>query len=250
MVSLSPCLEIERRAQSAPLEKTEPISAAREKERRTALDKRPLYGPPEPTEEEIARNYARRFGFQRWVHPLPGPKRRMPLRRSRAFGAPRPGQRPHECRSGHCGVDIGGKRWGEPVMATHEGVVDRINRTPDGNGGLYIRLSHRGGTVFTQYFHLAAIAPRVRRGSRIDAGEVVGLLGETGVDNSGPHLHFTISVKPAGAQREIYIDPEPLIALWPVREGPRVSAAARKGPGVPVGVAGHYKGTLASSPAL
>jgi hypothetical protein len=80
-----------------------------------------------------------------------------------------------------------------------------------------VRISHRGGTVFTQYFHLAAIPRGLERGSIVKSGDVIGLLGDTGVKESGPHLHFTIAVKPGKEWPERYIDPEPLIALWPLR---------------------------------
>jgi len=152
-----------------------------------------------------------------WVHPLAGPKRRMPIRGTRIFGAARGGNRPLECMGGHCGVDIGGEVWGEPVLAAHDGVVDRVQRDPDhGHGGLYVRLAHREGTVFTQYFHLAAIPRRIRPGLPVSAGDVIGLLGDTGVKDSAAHLHFTVSVKQSPTDPEQYIDPEPLIALWAV----------------------------------
>jgi murein DD-endopeptidase MepM/ murein hydrolase activator NlpD len=175
-----------------------------------------------------------------WIHPLAGPVRRMPIRDSRVFGAERAGDRPPECYSGHCGVDIGGDVWGEPVLAAHDGVVDRIQPGPNvAHGGLYVRLSHRGGAVFTQYFHLAAIPRRLTPGTEVQAGEVIGLVGDSGVHNSGPHLHFTISVRPSADAPEHFIDPEPLIALWPVSipiYGTTASiASAHVVPGRPVG---------------
>jgi len=175
----------------------------------------PVYGPSwPPTEAQWVAVISRDV----WLHPLNGPIRRMPARDSRVFGAERDGKRPPGCRNGHCGVDIGGEVWGEPVMAAHAGVVDRVHLGPnEDNGGLYVRLAHRGGTVFTQYFHLAAIPRWIRAGREVAAGEVIGLLGDTGVKKAGPHLHFTISVKAAPHMAEQYIDPEPLIALWPLR---------------------------------
>jgi murein DD-endopeptidase MepM/ murein hydrolase activator NlpD len=151
----------------------------------------------------------------------------MPIRDSRVFGAERPGDRPIECANGHCGVDIGGEIWGEPVLAAHDGVVDRVQRGPNEHrGGLYVRLAHRDGTVFTQYFHLAAIPPWLEVGRHVRAGEVIGLVGDTGVKNSGAHLHFTISIRPGPDEPERYIDPEPLIALWPLHMEGKLSAAA------------------------
>jgi hypothetical protein len=167
-------------------------------------------------EAERAR-WTESLSTDRWVHPLAGPKRRMPIRLSRVFGAERPGHRPIECNAGHCGVDLGGEVWGEPILAAHDGLVDRVQRDPDrGRGGMYVRLAHRDGTVFTQYFHLAAIPRELTAGDEVEAGEVIGLLGTTGIKHSAPHLHFTVSVRSSGEGPEQFIDPEPLVALWPV----------------------------------
>jgi hypothetical protein len=201
----------------------------------------PQFGPTwPPTEKE----WLAEIASDAWIHPLDGPVRRMPIRDARVFGAERPGDRPAECRSGHCGVDIGGEVWGEPIHAVHDGVVDRVQRGPnEDHGGLYVRIAHRSGTIFSQYFHLAAIPKQLQPGARVKMGEVIGLLGDTGVKRSTAHLHFTISVKPSALVPEQYIDPEPLIALWPVRVpvqgGAMVSVEAA--PGVPLGVGGHHK---------
>ena len=129
-----------------------------------------------------------------WIHPLAGPDRRMPVRDSRLFGAERVGDRPSECRGGHCGIDLAAA-YGEPVFAVHDGVVERVQRglNPD-HGGRYVRLVHRDGAIATQYFHLSEIPRRIVEGARVKAGEVVGFAGLTGVKRSEPHLHFTIEV--------------------------------------------------------
>src|SRR5262245_654177 len=151
------------------------------------------------------------LGRDAWIHPLAGPVRRMPRSDARVFGAVRPGNRAVECRNGHCGVDLGGEIWGEHIHAVHDGVVDYVQRGPNAqHGGQFVRISHRGGTVFTQYFHLAAIPRRIERGAIVKSGDVVGLVGDTGVKESPPHLHFSISVKPPQAKYEKYMDPEPL----------------------------------------
>jgi murein DD-endopeptidase MepM/ murein hydrolase activator NlpD len=174
-----------------------------------------------------------------WIHPLDGPVRRMPISDSRVFGAERPGERPAECRSGHCGVDIGGEVFGEPVHAAHDGVIDRVQRGPnEDHGGLYVRIAHRDGTVFTQYFHLAAIPRRIVPGLAVKAGEVIGLVGESGVKHSKAHLHFTLSVKPSPTMKEQYIDPESLIAIWPLRvpvTAPSMVLNSSAAPGIPRG---------------
>jgi hypothetical protein len=173
-----------------------------------------------------------------WFHPLAGPERQMPHNHLQAFGAERPGDRPADCLSGHCGVDVGAGLWGEPVRAVHAGVVERVNRGPnEAHGGLYVRLSHRAGTAFTQYFHLAAIPRTLTPGTQVEAGQVIGLLGDSGIKQSAPHLHFTISVRPHKGAAERHLDPEPLLSIWPLwidDEGPggaRVSTTAP--PGMP-----------------
>jgi murein DD-endopeptidase MepM/ murein hydrolase activator NlpD len=173
------------------------------------------FGPEWPPSET---SVLAALGRDSWIHPLAGPVRRMPLRESRVFGAVRPGNRPIDCRNGHCGVDLGGEIWGEHVYAVHDGVVDFVQRGANRDrGGAFVRLAHRDGTVFTQYFHLAAIAPGLSRGGIVKGGQVIGLLGDTGVKESEPHLHFTVSIRAYKDGPEKYIDPEPLIALWPLR---------------------------------
>ena len=173
------------------------------------------FGPAWPPTEA---SLLEALGRDAWVHPLSGPYRRMPRSDSRVFGAVRPGNRPIECRNGHCGVDLGGELFGEQIHAVHDGVVDYVQRglNPD-RGGRFVRISHRNGTLFTQYFHLAAIPRELHRGSVVKAGDVVGLLGDSGVKESAPHLHFAMSVRTSKDGAERYIDPEPLVALWPLR---------------------------------
>jgi murein DD-endopeptidase MepM/ murein hydrolase activator NlpD len=207
----------------------------------SAPDRTPLpgsFGPEWPPSEA---SLLADLGRDAWLHPLAGPIRRMPSRDSRVFGADRGhGERPIDCRKGHCGVDLGGEIWGEQVHAAHDGVVDRVQRgANDAHGGHYVRLAHRGGTVFTQYFHLAAVPRWVEVGAPVKAGDVIGLLGDSGVKESSAHLHFTVSVRPASDWTEVYVDPEPLIALWPLRipldGSPIVLVSTGGTPAVPLG---------------
>ncbi len=221
-----------------PLKPSAPI-AAPAVAAAAVVPEEPAFGPAWPPTEN---DWMAEIAHDAWLHPLDGPVRRMPIRDARVFGAERPGDRPGECRGGHCGVDLGGEVWGEPVHAAHDGVVDRVQRGPnEEHGGLYVRLSHRGGTIFTQYFHLAAIPKWIQPGVKVKMGEVVGLLGDTGVKHSTAHLHFTVSVKPSADVPERYIDPEPLVALWPLRmpvNGGGAMVTASAAPGVPLGAGG------------
>lgn len=151
-----------------------------------------------------------------WLHPLAGPARRLPIRASRKFRAPRDGLRPDECGSGHCGVDLG-EEAGESVFATHDGVVERVVFDDVGLGGRYVRLNHRGGTLTTSYMHLGSVRPDLTPGVPVHAGDPLGTIGDTGINHSGPHLHFQIGVRARPGELETFIDPEPLLITWALR---------------------------------
>jgi murein DD-endopeptidase MepM/ murein hydrolase activator NlpD len=204
-------------------------------------------GPPAPTESPEARlrreadaALLEELKRDAWIHPLAGPVRRMSVNHVQAFGAARAGVRRPECLSGHCGVDIGGVEiWGEPVLAVHDGVVAWVHRGPnEDNGGVFVKIAHRGGTLFSWYFHLAAVPRWVQPGAKVAVGRVIGLVGDTGVKRSAPHLHFAMTVKRRDRDRERYIDPEPLLAIWPLwirdPETPRGRLMTAAPPGLPV----------------
>jgi hypothetical protein len=182
------------------------------------------YGPAwPPTDDE----WLNAFRQASWIYPLPGPVRRQPAVDRRIF-EPEPSKGPRPmCRTpGRCSVDLGGELWGEHVYAVLDGVVDRVQRAyPDDRPGLYIRLSHFGGMVFTHYFHLAAVPRTIVHGMSVRAGEMIGLVGDTGLGGTPRHLTFALSVKPANEFAEVYWDPVPLMMLWRLRSPPRGSVA-------------------------
>src|SRR5258706_6166009 len=151
-----------------------------------------------------------------WFHPLAGPRRAMPTNETRRFGAVPPQPRPPECELGHCGVDLG-HVIGEPVFAVFDGVVERIERdaNADARSGRYLRISHKDGTVVSRYIHLDTIKSDLKEGDHVSGGQVIGRLGATGVFNTGPHLHFALSLRPGGrGASEHYVDPEPMLRVW------------------------------------
>ena len=169
------------------------------------------------------------FSATHWIYPLPGPMRRPCSVDDRLFGGQSPGDSSHppRCRSdGYCGVDLGGDLWGEHVYAAHDGVVDRVKSSGgEDRGGLYVRLSHFGGMVFTQYFQLAAVPGGLVRGVKVKAGDIIGLLGDTGLKGEPRHLHFTLSIRPSEEFSEVYWDPKPWMLQWPLRLPARGSVA-------------------------
>jgi murein DD-endopeptidase MepM/ murein hydrolase activator NlpD len=85
----------------------------------------------------------------------------------------------------HRGVDYGAPT-GAPVVAVASGTV--VSATYDEANGRMVRLRHPSGYE-SYYLHLSAFAPGVRRGARIDQGEMIGRVGATGLA-TGPHLHY------------------------------------------------------------
>ena len=174
------------------------------------------YGPPWPPTDD---DWLSIFRQTSWIYPLPGPLRRPPTIDGRLFDLEKHGMRPAFCRTdARCTVALGGELWGEHVYAVQDGVVERVRRTgSDERGGEYVRLSHFGGYVFTQYAHLAGIPRSIVPGVRVKAGDVIGLLGDTGSERPVRKLYFALSIRIARELSESYWDPTPLMATWPLR---------------------------------
>jgi len=89
----------------------------------------------------------------------------------------------------HQGVDFAAPK-GTPIMAAGSGIVESAGW--NGSYGRYIRIRHNS-TYKTAYAHLSGIARGVSAGSRVNQGEVIGYVGNTG-RSTGPHLHYEILV--------------------------------------------------------
>jgi hypothetical protein len=51
----------------------------------------------------------------------------------------------------------------------------------------------------------------------VRAGEIIGLLGDTGSERPTRHLTFAFSIRLSSELSEVYWDPAPLMARWPTR---------------------------------
>jgi murein DD-endopeptidase MepM/ murein hydrolase activator NlpD len=88
----------------------------------------------------------------------------------------------------HQGIDIDGDT-GDPVRAAHSGRVV-VAGNYDDCGGLEVHVDHGDG-ITSWYRHLSRIDVAV--GATVEAGSVIGLVGETGCA-FGSHLHFGVRV--------------------------------------------------------
>jgi murein DD-endopeptidase MepM/ murein hydrolase activator NlpD len=101
----------------------------------------------------------------------------------------------------HRGIDLGGQR-GTPIYAIEDGVIDRTKL--QSNGALQIVMRGRSGAKF-YYGHMDKVL--IKGGQRVEAGEVIGLMGDTGSPGS-VHLHFEYW---RSGGESAAVDPEELI---------------------------------------
>ena len=87
----------------------------------------------------------------------------------------------------HRGLDFAAPT-GTPVFAAGDGVVEKAGW--NGSYGRYIRIRH-SGTFKTAYAHLSGIHKKIRIGSRVSQGKVIGYVGSSG-RSTGPHLHYEV----------------------------------------------------------
>ncbi len=123
-----------------------------------------------------------------------------------AYVLPFPPGRSYEINQGYCPSNPtwGHHRWfaydfrmpvGDTVVASRAGQVLFVEeRWPDGSRICgqenYVYVGHADGTVM-QYVHLTTGGALVAPGARVEAGQPLGLSGDSGC-SSGPHLHVAL----------------------------------------------------------
>ena len=89
----------------------------------------------------------------------------------------------------HQGTDFAAP-IGTPVMASGAGTVEYSGWK--GGYGKFISVRH-SAVYQTNYAHLQDYAKGMRRGAKVQQGQVIGYLGSTG-SSTGPHLHYEVIV--------------------------------------------------------
>jgi murein DD-endopeptidase MepM/ murein hydrolase activator NlpD len=87
----------------------------------------------------------------------------------------------------HNGVDLVAPT-GTPVLAAASGTV--VGAAPNAGYGNWIRIEH-AQNMATVYGHLSAFAPGISAGAKVQRGQVIGFVGNTG-RSTGAHLHFEV----------------------------------------------------------
>ncbi len=100
----------------------------------------------------------------------------------------------------HLGVDLDAKR-GDPVYAIQDGVVRLAHNLS--NYGNTIVVDH-GASIFSMYLHLNSMD--VQEGERVEKGQIIGTVGNTGAYSLDPHLHLSIKVNGASVDPLRFIE--------------------------------------------
>lgn len=86
----------------------------------------------------------------------------------------------------HYGVDIVTAAE-EPIKACLEGTIIYASWTPD--DGELIMIQHNNGFI-SVYKHCSSLLKKL--GDRVQSGDPIGLVGNSGSHTTGPHLHFEL----------------------------------------------------------
>ncbi len=111
----------------------------------------------------------------------------------------------------HKGIDINCKN--EPLLATeNNGKVVAVNENANTPGGKSVTVEYDrqdGSKVQLTYSHLSSVGVKV--GDAVNAGQQIGISGNTGTRTTGPHLHLGVKTVGAdGSKRDI--DPAAYLA--------------------------------------
>jgi hypothetical protein len=107
----------------------------------------------------------------------------------------------------HQGVDMMAA-LGTPVLSVADGTITNKVNDP-ASSGLGLAVTDRGGTRYF-YAHFSAFVNGLGIGSRVETGQIIGFVGNTGDASGGPtHLHF--EVHPYGGAA---VPPKPYVDRW------------------------------------
>ncbi|UQZ87709.1 hypothetical protein C4J81_00135 [Deltaproteobacteria bacterium Smac51] len=107
----------------------------------------------------------------------------------------------HKVRRAHQGVDYAAPT-GTPVSSVADGVV--VFAGWNGGYGRLVTIKH-DEVYTTMYAHLSRFAKGLKKGSKVNQGDLIGYVGATGTA-TGPHLDFRMK------RNNVFIDPQSVLA--------------------------------------
>ncbi len=136
----------------------------------------------------------------------------FPIYGTASFGDSFGGPRPNVPGGWHHGEDIFAAA-GTPLLAVADGTLHTIGFTKIGGYRLWLR-DTQGNEFY--YAHLSAYSPLAVEGRSVQAGDVVGFVGDTGdAEGGSPHLHFEIHpAAMAGLGYDGVVAPYSILLAW------------------------------------
>ena len=111
----------------------------------------------------------------------------------------------------HEGTDVFAP-FGSPVVAVRDGRLTKVGTLPISGNRLWL-VDEDGDAFF--YAHLSSFSTIARNGARVEAGDVLGFVGNTGdAEPTPPHVHF--EVHPGGIEEDP-VNPYPILTAWEAR---------------------------------
>ena len=117
----------------------------------------------------------------------------------------------------HKGLDFKGA-IGTPIRAASDGRVSFVGWK--GGYGKTVEITHGNG-LMTRYAHMSRFDAKV--GQRVDAGETIGAIGNTG-RSTGPHLHFEVRINNRAVNPRTFLETAPNV-LEEIRRAPQLASA-------------------------
>jgi murein DD-endopeptidase MepM/ murein hydrolase activator NlpD len=87
----------------------------------------------------------------------------------------------------HQGTDFAAST-GTPIMASGSGVILRAQKYK--GYGNFVSIKHNS-TYVTAYGHMSKYGRGIKKGVRVNQGQIIGYVGSTGM-STGPHLHYEV----------------------------------------------------------
>jgi len=87
----------------------------------------------------------------------------------------------------HQGTDFAAPT-GTPIMASGSGVILRAQKYK--GYGNFVSIKHNS-TYITAYGHMSKYGRGIKKGVRVNQGQIIGYVGSTGL-STGPHLHYEV----------------------------------------------------------
>lgn len=121
-------------------------------------------------------------------------------------------------KGSHYGLDLGwtskieGFGKNQNIYASADGIVYATHDkdTTGKSWGNYIKIKHDDNT-YTMYAHLKTGSLKVKKGDRVQQGDIIANMGATG-QATGNHLHFEIYI--GGVGTSYRVDPLPITYVY------------------------------------